>query len=92
MASDSFLVFEASTVPGVIDVNEYNVGKRSDAETTELAEHTLDTPLIMEELLLKTALAYLLPTKIQPPSPQDLLNGMEGLENGNGAVVWNVLD
>jgi|GEM_PF-1230875 hypothetical protein len=92
VASDSFLVFEASTVPGVIDVNEYNVGKRSDAETTELADHTLDTPLIMEELLLKTALAYLLPTKIQPPSPQDLLNGMEGLENGNGAVVWNVLD
>lgn len=91
LEEDSFLVFEAQSVPSLIDVREFEVNSRNDAENTVLADYLLDTNLLHEGLLLDLALSILLPTKFSSVSNELISGRMNDVEAGNGPVVVEVM-
>lgn len=90
--SDSFAVFEAYTRPAMIDVKAYDVGNRAQAEDTDLGDYTLDTLPVYEATLLDVALNMMFPTKTEFLSPAAIAFALEGLETGNGTIVYNMDD
>lgn len=86
--SDVMLVFEGSLLPGLIAIRDIEITELQEAyEDTKLNKMTVRTPPVYEDILIDTAMQYLVPELADPPDDRLIEARLQRSEVGNGPSV-----